>query len=209
MLKHIWICAACFVGSSLAAETIGSVEFQFPPSNNEWRIFVDDSIIENSAFFDDDDDEEFEISADYQWGTPLDDEDELESVPSRFKLFTHREGEALEIFIAYQDNSPDWDEEDDEVDTLEAAQKGLDESINKYLPNHRMILHSLTDRGEDGLVEWELNDGIQDIMHGFTRIFATKVGGDLESLTILGYLTTSPRSEYNKALWTNALNQAR
>lgn len=210
MLKHIWICAACFVGSSLAAETIGSIEFQFPPSNNEWRIFVDDSIIENGLFSDDDDDEDFEISADYQWGTPLDDEDDFDYEPSRFKLFTHREGDALELFIAYQDNSPEGDEDDDsEIDTLETIQKELDESLNKYLPNHRLIIHSVTDNRTDGFVEWELNDGIQDIMHGYTRFIMKKTGDDVGSITMLGYLTTSVRSEYNRALWTNALNQAR
>jgi hypothetical protein len=219
MLKHIWLCTACLLGSSLAAETIGNVEFQFPPSNYEWRVLVDDSILENATLFDGDDDDfyeddedDFVSSTDYQWGTPLDDEDDDDFVgeKSRFKMFTHREGDALEIFVAYQDNDPmDEDDEDDKLDTLESVQEELNHSINRYLPNHKFIIHSVIDTDEDGFAEWELNDGIQDIMHGFTRVIKTKVDGEMKSLTVLGYLTTSVRSEYNRSVWTNALNQAR
>lgn len=207
MLKHVWLCAASLLGGPLMAETVGNIEFEFPPSNYEWRLFADDSTFENS--FMDDDDDDFDLPPDYQWGTSLDndEEDSLDARPNA-KIFTHREGDALEIFIAYQDNSPDYDE-DDELDTLESIQMEIDQGLNQFLPNHQFILRSLVDTQEEGFADWELNDGIQDIMHGYTRIF--KINGDegASRFIILGYLTTALQTEHNRLVWTNVLNQAR
>lgn len=207
MLKHVWLCAVCLLGGPLVAETVGNVEFQFPPSNYEWRLFADDSSFENNFM---DDDEDFDLPSDYQWGTPLDDdkEDSLDVRPN-VKLFTHREGDALEIFVAYQDNDPDCDDEEDEVDTLESVQMEIDQELNQLLPNHRLILRSLVDNKEDGFADWELNDGTQDIMHGYTRIFRIKGADGVERFIMLGYLTTALQTEHNRSVWTNVLNQAR
>lgn len=205
MLKHIWLCAACLLGGPLAAEAVGNVELQFPPSNYEWRLFADDSIL-GSSFFDDEDD--FDVPPDYQWGTPLDDEEEDCDAKPNFKMFTHREGDALEIFVAYS-SDPDCDEEDDEVETLEIAQMEIDQILSQFLPNHRVILRSVVSDKESGFVDWELNDGMQDIMHGYSRIFKAKRDDGVERLIVLGYLTTAIQTEHNRSVWTNVLNQAR
>jgi hypothetical protein len=200
------------MGSSLTAEIIGNIEFQFPPSNNEWKILLDDSILEKIPSFEDIDEEDFQLRSDYQWGEPLsneDVEDVLVSQPSRFKTFTHREGDALEFFVAYQDNNPEWDEEDDKIDSIESAQKNLDEWINAYMPNHKFVLNSLLDSDDESFGEWELNDGTQDIMHGYTRILKARVNGEVKSVTLLGYLSTALLTEHNRSLWTNMLNEAK
>lgn len=192
MLKTLSIYATCLLSLPLAAETIGNVEFQFPPSNFEWKLLADD----HNRFCDDDGKEEFSIDEDEDF--PCENE-------QIFKFFTHREGDALELFIATQmpDTAED-DDEDDEPDTLFSLQKRLDETLNQYFPNHKLILLNVTNNCDEGFAEWELNDGAQDVMHGYSRAF--KKNG---SLTVLCYLTTAVRTESNRFLWTQVLDQVK
>lgn len=185
MLKNIWICAACLFGTQLCAESIGNVEFQFPPSNYDWKILMDNQSAE--AFF------------------GADEEGDCDDC--HFKLLTHREGDSLEVVIAMQspiDSDNDEDDDEDEPDTLAAFQEELDENLNQYLPNHRLVVLQLEDFGDEGFLEYELNDGSVDVMHGYARYFQK---GD--SATFLLYLTTALQTEYNRAVWTAVLNDAR
>ncbi|MBX7067362.1 MAG: hypothetical protein K1X28_09035 [Parachlamydiales bacterium] len=182
MLKTIWICAACLWGAHLSAESIGNVEFQFPASNYDWKVLMEKGSAK--AFF-------------------APEEDEEECCDCQFKLLTHREGDALEVVIAMQ-HPLDDDEKDDEPDTLATFQEHLDENLNQYLPNHRLTLLQFEDFGDEAFLEYELNDGSVDVMHGYARYFRK---GD--SSTFILYLTTAVQTEYNRAVWTQVLNDAR
>lgn len=181
MLKHLWIYAACLLGSGLSAETIGNIEFEFPPSNYEWNVLADDQFY--SDFFG-------------EGEAPPDNE-------ASAKFFTHREGDALEILIASQFQGDD-DDDDDQMSTLVAIQKELDETLNSFFPNHRLVALNYLESDTDGFFEWELNDGSVDIMHGYCRAFL-----EGNRYTALSYLTTALMTDHNRAIWTNTLNQAK
>jgi len=196
------------LAGTLVGETIGNLEFDFPPSKYEWKLLLDSNTFDFSD--DDDDDDDDFSSSDYQWGQPVDASGEdLDAESPSLKVFTHREGDALEIFVALIDTDPEADDDDEEEpDTLEEIQAQIDEALNEHFPNHRMILISATETDDGGSAEWELSDGTNNLMHGYTRYFEIKKGGDLEALAFLSYLTTAEHSEYNRSLWTNVLNQA-
>jgi hypothetical protein len=184
MLKYI---LALMVSGPLLAETIGHVEFQFPPSQFEWRLLADQDSICNLFKSEDEDEEE---------------SDDLEFVG--FKMFTHREGDAMEIFMAVQIK----DDEEDEIQTLESAQRQMNETFNRILPNHKFIIQSYQKDENGAFVEMEVNDGVQDMMHVFTRaLVARNEEGKLQ--TVLSYMTTAQKSEHNRLLWTEVLNQAK
>lgn len=184
MFKYAWVFAACLWGAQLPAETIGNVEFQFPPSNYDWKLFMDEN------FF------QVHLSPDESVGEGLEEDCE----DCLVKLFTHREGDALELFMALQLT----DEDEDDDDTLLAVQKQLDESFNQYFPNHRLSLLQLTEMKGEGFMEWELRDLDCDLLHGYGR--GLKKDGKSTSLF---YFTTALRTEHNRALWTQVLNDAR
>ncbi len=173
------ICTACLLGSALSAESIGDVEFQFPPSNYEWKLFIDH---------------------DFYSEFRKDEEEFSEESEALVKIFTHREGDALELFVAAQFQNND---EEDELDTLMSAQKEIDESLNCFLPNHHWQLLSFEESKEEGFCEWELNDAFLDLVHGYSRVLQ-KDG----ITTVLFYLTTAVRTEYNRVIWSNILKQA-
>lgn len=186
MLKYAWVFAACLWGAQLPAETIGNVEFQFPPSQYEWKLLMDEN------FF------KIHLADDEILGEGL----EEDADDYNMKMFTHREGDALEIFLAF--HIGDADEDDGEEDTLLSAQKDLDAGFNQFFPNHRMSLIQLTDMNGEGFVEWEFTDQLSDLSHGYGRCMK-KEG----KTTLLFYSTTALRTEQNKALWTQVLNDAR
>ncbi len=184
MLKTLWIYIACLWGVHLAAETIGDVEFQFPPSNYDWNLFVDDQFFK-------------------EW--PSDDEGDLSLDKTLLKLFTHREGDALELFIAIQSpKEEDDDDEEDEFNSLEATQEFLDTYLNLYLPNHKLVLSDWNNLAAEGFVSIELRDSQNDLMHGYLRSVEKNYVN-----TCLLFLTTAIRTESNRALWTQTLLQAR
>lgn len=184
MLKYI---LALMVSGPLLAETIGNVEFQFPPSQFEWKLLVDKDTVCNLFKCEDEAEEE---------------SDDFECIG--FKMFTHREGDALEMFMAMQIK----DDEEDEIQTLESVQRLMNETYNRFLPNHKFIVQSYQEDERGGFVEMEFNDGVQDVMHAFTRSLVVKTEeGKLQ--TILSYMTTAQRSEHNRILWTDVLNQAK
>lgn len=186
MLKYAWAFAACLLGTQLSAETIGNVEFQFPPSNYEWKLLFDES------FF------QIALGEDEVIGEGLQEDRE----DYKMKIFTHREGDALELFVALQVAT---DEEDDEEETsLASAQKNLDEAFNQYFPHHRISLIQLTDMNGEGFAEWELIDPNSELFHCYAR------GLKKEGKTaVLVYFSTALKTEHNRVLWTQVLNDAR
>ena len=204
MMKSFWIWAACLSVSPLLSETIGDVAFQFPPSNYEWRLLFSSDSFGNLFAEEEDEDEDFELYPDtFEWG-------ETENDVSLAKLFTHREGDALELFAAMQyviDND-DIDENEEGLDTLERAQKEVDQLLHSVLPNHRIVFLNFQDGENEGLIEWALNDGLQNLMHGYSRFFTQTEADGQKMVTLLGYLTTAVRTEYNRSLWTQVLSQA-
>lgn len=182
-MKHLWIWMG-LLASPLLAETIGDYVIEFPPSNNEWKLLLDQTVF---SFIDD---EEEGIEAQEETDNCL------------FKAFTHREGDALEVFSTMiLSESADENEEEEGNETLEMAQKILDDQFGKYFPNHRMVILDLKENDQDRFIEWEWNDGVQDILHGYTRFFQQP-----ENYVFFSYFTTAPKSEYNRLLWIQTLN---
>jgi hypothetical protein len=85
----------------------------------------------------------------------------------------------------------------------------FNEGFNQFFPNHKLIVQTVVDEKEQGFVEWELNDGTQDILRGFSKAFIHINSEGLKSITVLSYMTTALRSEYNRMVWSDALNQAK
>lgn len=178
-----WILSSLLLmGTHLFGETFANVEWEFPPSNFEWRPLVEKNLCNTPGFGDDE-------------------------APFRsFKVFTHREGDALEIFFLCAIDASD---DDDELEVLEECQKEVDGLFNVFFPNHKMHLISLNDEPREASCEWELGDEKHDLMHGMTRIFKHQANEALKVYTLFGYCTTALRTEQNAALWRTTLNQAR
>ncbi len=192
-MKSIWLSLACLIGSPLLAETLHKVEFQFPPSNSEWKLLVD--IDQDTPFV-----FQVEESEEVETVNGVEEEETTTTVKNRFKVFTHREGDALELFtVVYVE----VDNEGDEPENQEMAKKQMEEMLNNFLPNHRFVASQIEGSETDGLAEWAVNDGEQDMFHGYARTIKTS-----EGCYGLNYLTTAVKSECNRALWLDILNQA-
>jgi hypothetical protein len=192
MLKKLCLSAACLTAGPLLALTVNDVELNLPPSNYEWKLIADSGSVSRML------------------KNPLA-PDDVKSV--HFKLFTHREGDALEMLaVTLFDNFDDGDDEKEEKSEapLATAQAKMDEHINHYLLNHQILINSLCvdPQTKDGVVEWEWNNGNEDLMHGFTRVFSLQQG-DKTRRALLSYSTTALKSEHNRFTWTEAFNQAR
>ncbi len=182
----------------LCAENVGDLQFQFPASQHEWKSLINNVIVENAL-------------------RAIDDEVEgLEKVC--FKLFTHREGDALEMFTAttianqdlVQDAAPLSDafltEEGDSTIPEEATVEYMQRTIDQFflqLPNHKVTILDIEKTADNLFYSWELNDGSIDVIHGYSRIFKTEAGQ-----AALNYVTTAPHTESNKALWIQVLSSA-
>jgi hypothetical protein len=206
MIKRAWLWAACLAASPLLSETIGDVEFQFPPSNYEWRLLIDNDCFGN-LFVDDEDFDEDESYEDVFEGDEGEETD-LEALIPKMQFYTHREGDALELFVAMQVSIGEDEEDEDDATTLMQAQKEIDKFVNRFLPNHQFVLIKLEEKETEGFMEWVFSDGLQDLMHGYTRGFAKTADGK-KTFTALGYSTTAIRTEHNRMLWTQLLNQAK
>lgn len=215
MMKRM-LSAFLLLGSLLSAETFENLTWEFPPSNFEWKLFMDETSIKNMFSAQDTEDQDFaeEIAADLDESFPSDTPAKVEITRStdsasvmdqiHFRMFFHREGDALEIFTVQQLLSDGDDDEDDEMDTLETAQLAINGVFEKFFPNHKIHLLSGTENGKEGFCDWELTDGTQDLMHGYAKGIEHTDG---KKITILSYMTTALRTEHNQMLWTNLLNQ--
>jgi hypothetical protein len=181
MFKHLCISAACFLVSPLLAMTVKNVEVPLPPSNYEWKLLVDETTIANL----------------FKLPLPVVEGDEEKC----FQVLTHREGDALEVLTVAIFTDEDVDDDKTHT-TVQGTQHDVDEKINCYLPNHRLIINGLSE--DEGTVAWEWNDSSQDLMHGITRLITGKGG----KRAILNYCTTALKCECNKFVWQGVLSQA-
>ena len=150
----------------------------FPPSQYEWKELFSESFFQIPAF-------------------------QSEQTP-KYRLFTHREGDALELFLTFQFPLDPEDMEEDETETLLTIQQALDENINSLFPNHHLkVLQYEEDRDENSISEWGLFDENTELLHGYARCLSSK-----DSYTYLFYLTTALPTEENRTLWTQFLNES-
>jgi hypothetical protein len=185
-MRTICLTLASIFASSLAAETIENVEFQFPPSIHEWVLLTDTSTF-----------------------------DEEEEVSCYARIYTHKAGNALEFFTtAYSPHETFDDENDGDNDDFDQAlqniytapglaQTFMNDLIMPYFPNHRISLTQATDTDEEAFLEWEIDDGFQSIVHGLSRVLKRE-GNEV----LLSYMTTASKDEQNTALWKETLGQA-
>jgi len=180
-MRKLGFIVLCLFSGAIAAETIGNVEFEFPPSPYEWVLFTDTSTYSNPE-------------------------------PITVKMYTHKVGNTLEFFSATTlfDEEGDVDEEDDLDDdaepfpTSEFAQRFINDLFGGYFPNHRISISNLTETNDEGLLEWEMSDGVQMIFHGICRYMRVN-----QKDVILSYATISPKTAENSAIWIDTLNRAR
>lgn len=139
MLKYLWACALA-ITTTLSAEPLGNIDFQFPPSKYEWKLLTDDTLIKNVI-------------------SPCPADEFLEDFA--VKVMIHREGDALEILYVIQTtDTGDFDEEEDEEDAIES--KAL---IHRLFPNHEWMFSEI----HEDLVTYGLYDGTTDLFHGYAR----------------------------------------
>lgn len=169
----------------LIAETIGNVQFQFPPSSSEWRLLT---TLDNGSVLDFDNDEEREGANES--------EKETKAV---LAVYTHREGDAFEILAIIEEETG----ENETMLPADEAQAHIEKTFGKYLPNHRILLTALIESENHSLIEWELNDGTHDLLHGYLRRFMTP-----GKKTILQYATSAQKTDLNRSIWTTTLVQA-
>jgi hypothetical protein len=185
-MKAVWFCVASLIGSSLVAENVQNLEFHFPPSRYEWQPLLD----ENQHLFPDDDEDESAVGPEI-----------------KMKVFTHREGDALEWFVSAfteKQEKSEIDEDDDEEGDEDRDESTIAlEWVNSFLKNHQFrILSKEVIDGEE-YVEWEFADGFQDLVHGYGRSIETDQG-----TYGLAYFTTALRNEYNRSIWMDVLSKA-
>lgn len=181
MFKSLSLFAACLIGSHLQAESIENTQFEFPSSHYDWNLLLDHTL-----------DHLFE------------DEDDDENDTFQMKVYTHREGDALEFFFAVSVTcSADGDEEE-EVDTREIVQSEINSLLNRFLPNHYLYVTNFSENHENGVFEWEFTDGSVDLVHGSSRgAFHTSQG--VETSHILCYITTAQKTAENQKIWADFL----
>lgn len=166
-MKRILFPLLALIAGPLAAEQFENIEFQFPPSNNEWKLWFDKTY-------------------------------ETEGFDMHTRAYTHREGDALEIFLILTSPTILGEEDDDESEIEEIlAAMGI------TFPNHQFITTTLEKSDTSEFEELEWSDGVQDIMHGFARTLIFK-----PKTVVMSYFTTAAKHEANQFLWTNVLNKA-
>ncbi len=175
MKKMIAILLALTCTLPLLAEKIADLEINFPPSVYEWRLLIEEA--------------------------PFDEDDEDFSIDDKLAVFTHREGDALEVLFTISHKSSSL--KDDEVDTEESIQNEINSDLAMIFPNHRICISNFSETETEGFFEWEFNDGVQQIIHGYARDFQAAEKG-----AVLCYFTTALKTEQNRILWTNTLMNA-
>lgn len=166
------------------SETIDNLEFHFPPSHYDWNLLFES---ENPL----DEDEEFWDDDDGFW----DDEDD-EDFDGKVKVFTHREGDALELFFAMAIDS-------DEANLAETdfELKMMSLTFSKYFSNYNCTFTAHEKEGEFAF-NWEISDQQVDLMHGLSRCI--KANGKMYALL---FFTTAEKSQESDNLWKNVLEQ--
>ena len=187
-MRQIALFIACLIGAPLLAETVQNIEFQFPPSQHEWRLLTQ---IDQQTLTDLEDQERED---------PIEEE---ESPIDLIRVYTHREGDALETLSVVL-MTDDGEEEEKEEETLAAyIQKSLNLTFGPWLPNHKFVIEPLVESENDLLAAWELNDGIQPVVHGYIRLLSND-----NKVAALQYMTTAQKKEMNHSIWTSVLLQA-
>ncbi len=182
MFKYLTAFVVLCAGS-LLSETVGPVEFQFPPSSNEWKLLVDQNV----------------LSAILQKLIALEDVEDKDRVPA-MQIYLHREGDALETFCVFI-TSPEEADDDEEADqSTEPLPLAL---LNLLLPNHAIITSSYSGTSENSqFISWEVQDANVDLMHGVSRTIQVA-----DKLVVCGYSSTASKTEYNANLWMEMLSR--
>ncbi|HEX2582524.1 MAG TPA: hypothetical protein VHL30_00210 [Chlamydiales bacterium] len=179
-MRKFYFIIACIFGGALTAETIGNVEFEFPPSTSDWVLLTD-----SNAY------------------CPV---EENSGDTIQIKIYTHKVGDALEFFTVANilEQEEEEETEEEKFQTAEYAQRFVNDLLAAYFPNHRIAFTAFTEDENDGFLEWELNDGMQQIFYGLCRSLKVKEGA-----IVLSYMTTASKTLENSAVWREALYQAK
>lgn len=177
MLKYLWACALT-ITTTLSAELIGNLDFQFPPSRYEWILLTDDALLRNFISF-------------FTNESIIDD-----SVSTQ--IFTHREGDALEILWVVQDNDAIAMDDDQQIEN-ESNGNECCETIRRLFPNHGWQSFEI----HEDLAIYGLSDGTSNLLHGYARSIE-----EGSQNTVIFYLSTSVETEQSRAMWLHALESA-
>jgi hypothetical protein len=172
-----WFLLASSMILPLCAQTTGNINYELPPSHHEWRLLLDNNTL-NATF-------------------AIDGEDSVDST-SMLQIFTHREGDALEILFFAQTDIKD--EQPLNVNSFIENDFG---AMGFSLPNHRLSLVNLENLEDRDIVTYVWEDGVVDLMHGVICLLKTQ-----NKMSMLHYATTAPISEENIQKWTAVLSQA-
>lgn len=200
-MKRLVIAAVALLTSPLLAETVGKIDFQLPPSNYEWKALISS----NNPVLIKAIEEDGELDTD---GTQTDG-----------SLFVHREGDALEVFVA-TDYTVVPDEEDmrnpkvsvakwlfnngDHTKTPQEVVQGELNGIGFFFENYKFHVTEITASSDDELFfGWDFCDGQNDLVHGYCRAFRTTGG-----FAVLHYATTAAETQQNLDTWGKVLTQA-
>lgn len=172
----------------LCAHTIGNLEFELPPSQHEWTLFMNQATLTKLM--------------------EMGEGEEVEPIKERFQLYTHREGDALEILcVAHIEEAQPMSLQEmmaDDIGSEESTHIGMQKMYDKLFavfPNHRLVITDCQETENELFSAWELSDGATDVMHGYSRGFKSEKG-----VTVFTYMTTVVQNETNRSLWTSALN---
>jgi hypothetical protein len=178
-MRKFCLILACLFSGALAAETIGNVEFEFPPSTYNWVLLTDTSA--------------------YSSPEPIAVKMYTHKVGNNLEFFSATamfDTEAEMVEEEYQDAEP--------FHTSEFAQLFINDLFGGYFPNHRISITNLSETNDAGLLEWEMSDGVQVIFHGICRYMRVD-----QKDVILSYATIASRTAENSALWIDVLNRAK
>ncbi len=147
MRKYLSI-IACLSVSALTAELIGDVEFQFPPSIQEWTLVANENSfcpLENS---------QLKVYT-HEEGNSLE-----------FFVAVH----------ALDNKTLDLEEEDREplLQIKELVQVFIDEQLKAYLPDHKISLTQLDEENGKISIAWELSNTLRPVLYGLGLAFEEK-----------------------------------
>ncbi len=127
----------------------------------------------------------------HEWTLLSDDREEEKAFPKTL-VFAPKEGDGLELFILRQSRL------DLGLDSSNPEQQFIDDLVQDYQED--VAGYGST---ESIVIEW-MSEEPEGPLHGYSRMLTQ---GD--SIVFLCYLTTAAQTKHDRALWTNAIGEAK
>lgn len=138
-MKKYLLMALCLFSSSLIAEQVGNIEFNFP-NDQEWKV-----------------------------GNEMNFDDQEKNIKSTITIFTQKDIEfesATELFMVTINNQKVFDSDEDPILRVEAA---LDKAYQQISPTFKAYASIIEKDSDSILYEWSIKNDGNEFIHGWAR----------------------------------------